>query len=346
MQESSSRKGQLLPVSCASAIFALGGFAVILWLLYGNDFRAVLRAVAALSGGLAIVVVIRGIIVAVCGLAWWRLLTALTVVPLHVILVLRMVGEAVNVLLPVAAVGGDIVRTRLLSFSHVSGGHAVASALVDLLLEAAAQVLFALFGIALLMQTIGVTDIASWALGVLGIVALALGGFYAGQRFGGARILERGLGALARRWPATGLAGGIRLHDSLQTIHANRSAITIALLLHGLAWLLGSLEVWIASRLMGASISIAGALILESLSQGLRSAAFVVPSGLGVQEGGFVALGSLLGISPEIALALSFVKRVPDLAIGLPGLPAWYWLEMRRLATVPAVPPSPRAQPF
>jgi uncharacterized protein YjeT (DUF2065 family) len=70
---------------------------VILWLLHGNDFRAVLRAVAALGGGLAIVAVIRGIIVAVCSLAWWRLLTALTVVPLHVILVLRMVGEAVNV---------------------------------------------------------------------------------------------------------------------------------------------------------------------------------------------------------------------------------------------------------
>src|SRR5260221_5371798 len=333
MQDSSSRKRQLVPMSCTSAIFALGGFAVVLWLLYGNDFRGVLRAVAALSGGLAIVVLIRGIIVALCGLAWWRLLTALTMVPLRVVLVLRMIGEAVNVLLPVAAVGGDIVRTRLLSFRHVSGGHAVASALVDLLLEAAAQVLFALFGVALLMQSVGVTDIALWALGVLGIAALALGGFFAGQRFGGARIVERGLCALARRWPATSLASGVRLHDSLQTIYADRSAIAIAFLLHGLAWLLGSLEVWIGSWLMGAPISITEAVILESLSQGLRSTAFVVPSGLGVQEGGVIALGSLLGISPEIALALSFVKRVPDLAIGLPRLPAWDWLGFRRLTT-------------
>src|SRR5260370_31101988 len=117
MQESSSRKGQLLPMSCASAIFALGGCAVVLWLLHGNDFRAVFRVVVALGGGLAIVVVVRGIIVAVCSLAWWRLLTALTEVPLHVIFVLRMAGEAANVLLPGAAVAGGLAWSRLFSIS-------------------------------------------------------------------------------------------------------------------------------------------------------------------------------------------------------------------------------------
>jgi len=75
--------------------------------------------------------------------------------------------------------------------------------------------------------------------------------------------------------------------------------------------------------------------ILESLTQALRAAAFPVPSALGVHEGGFTVLGALFGIPPEAALALSFVKRVPDLAIGLPGLLAWYWLELRRLLPVP-----------
>ncbi len=45
--------------------------------------------------------------------------------------------------------------------------------------------------------------------------------------------------------------------------------------------------------------------MLESLSQAIKSAAFPVPSGLGVQEGGFVLLGSLFGIDPGTALALS-----------------------------------------
>jgi hypothetical protein len=41
-------------------------------------------------------------------------------------------------------------------------------------------------------------------------------------------------------------------------------------------------------------------------------------------------VGALFGVPPGAALALSLVKRVPDLAIGIPGLLAWQALEMRR----------------
>ena len=126
------------------------------------------------------------------------------------------------------------------------------------------------------------------------------------------------------------------MHESLQTIYADRPAIVVAFSLHELAWLLGALETWITLWLIGVPVSPSEAVILESLTQALRAAAFPVPSALGVQEGGFTVLGALFGIPPEAALALSFVKRVPDLAIGLPGLLAWYWLEMRQLPPIPA----------
>jgi putative membrane protein len=288
--------------------------------------------------------VIRGTIIATCGLAWWSLLRSVAAVRVGVALGLRTVREAINVLLPVASVGGDIVRARLLNFSGVAGGVAVASASVDLLLEVAGQALFALIGVVLLAQVVGGTEMASWALWGLGIAVLAVGGFYAVQRFGGALIVERALGVLARRWRTTAPDSRIRLHESLQTIYANRPAIVVAFSLHELAWLLGAFETWIALWLIGVPISPIEAMILESLTQALRAAGFPVPSALGVQEGGFTVLGALFGIPPEAALALSFVKRVPDLAIGLPGLLAWYWLEMQQLLSIPAgvQPPGPR----
>jgi hypothetical protein len=52
---------------------------------------------------------------------------------------------------------------------------------------------------------------------------------------------------------------------------------------------------------------------------------------LGVQEGGYLALGAVFGIPPQTALALSLVKRVPDLAIGLPALLAFYLVRIQRL---------------
>ena len=57
-------------MSLASVILAFCGFAVVLWLLHENDYRAVLRSVAGVGGGLAIVVLIRGTIIATCDLAW------------------------------------------------------------------------------------------------------------------------------------------------------------------------------------------------------------------------------------------------------------------------------------
>src|SRR5262249_9557055 len=149
---------------------------------------------------------IRVVIVATRGVAWWRLIRDFAAVRLRWAIGFRMIGESINVLLPVAAVGGDIVRAMLLKSRGVGAGVAAASTLVDLLLQAAAQALFALVGITLLLHVSGGAALASWAEKGVGAAALALGGFFAAQRFGGARLVERALNALARRWPAA--AGG------------------------------------------------------------------------------------------------------------------------------------------
>jgi hypothetical protein len=68
---------------------------------------------------------------------------------------------------------------------------------------------------------------------------------------------------------------------------------------------------------------VASALLLESLGQAVRTAAFVVPGALGVQEGGYLVLGTALGLTPQTALALSLAKRVREIVLGVPGLIAW-----------------------
>ena len=59
---------------------------------------------------------------------------------------------------------------------------------------------------------------------------------------------------------------------------------------------------------------------VEGLLQGL---AFAVPGAIGVQEGGFVLLAPLVGVSPETALSLALVKRLRELVIGGGGLLVW-----------------------
>jgi glycosyltransferase 2 family protein len=63
--------------------------------------------------------------------------------------------------------------------------------------------------------------------------------------------------------------------------------------------------------------------VIESLIQAVSSAAFFVPGGLGVQEGGFVLIGGALGLEPATCLALAGARRIRDLLIFVPGLFAW-----------------------
>jgi uncharacterized membrane protein YbhN (UPF0104 family) len=57
-----------------------------------------------------------------------------------------------------------------------------------------------------------------------------------------------------------------------------------------------------------------------------------VPGALGVQEGGYIVICGLYGLSPELAIALSLVKRLREIAVGLPALVVWRWFEARPAA--------------
>jgi hypothetical protein len=97
------------------------------------------------------------------------------------------------------------------------------------------------------------------------------------------------------------------------------------------AFISGSFEIWFALRLFGHPVGPGAALALESMTQAVRHLAFVIPAGLGVQEAGLVLFGHVLGISGEMALAVSMAKRMREVLCALPSLMSWQWLEGRRL---------------
>jgi uncharacterized membrane protein YbhN (UPF0104 family) len=70
------------------------------------------------------------------------------------------------------------------------------------------------------------------------------------------------------------------------------------------------------------------------MTQAIRHLAFFVPAGIGVQEAGLVLFGQVLGISGELALAVSMAKRVREVLCGLPPLISWQWMEARRLRSL------------
>jgi len=76
-------------------------------------------------------------------------------------------------------------------------------------------------------------------------------------------------------------------------------------------------------------VSLAQAIVVDSLANGLRTFAFFIPSAAGAQEGAYVLICALFGISPAAAVALSLARRGRDLVLAIPGLAAWQLLEAR-----------------
>ncbi|MBX9930698.1 MAG: flippase-like domain-containing protein [Methylobacterium sp.] len=330
-------------------IGTLIGVVLAVWLVAINDLTAIGTAFARIGPlGLMAVVLVRLVIVLLCGIAWARILDRLSEVPASPFVVLRFVREGINTLLPVASVGGDVVGGRLLTFWRVPGPYAAASILVDLLIQAVTLVIFALLGVALLMQVEGeaAATLASWVLQALLVMVLVLALFFGFQRSGVVRRLARIASDLGRRFVRDeargediddGKAAQGDLQDAIDLVwgKSRRWPLAQSILIHFAAWLLGAIEIWIALSFIGVEgIGLPEAIVIEALTQAMKTAAFPVPGGLGVQEGSFILVGGLFGVDPGTALALSLVKRVPDVVIGIPALMLWQSLEARRASVM------------
>jgi uncharacterized membrane protein YbhN (UPF0104 family) len=123
----------------------------------------------------------------------------------------------------------------------------------------------------------------------------------------------------------------VDLGSRLQQIWRNYRGLSVSFFIHLTAVFWGSSEVWIALHFMGHPVSVAQAVAIEALGQGSRAAAFILPGGLGVQDGTLIAACAIFGVPADVALAMSLIKRVPDLVLGIPSLVAWQVFEGRRL---------------
>lgn len=324
----------LLPTLLLGAL----GLGAVAWMIETEGVDEIAHALHVVGWGLIPVLVWRAAPILCDAVGWHVLFAPERRPPLGVTGLIRWVSESVNALLPVAQVGGEIVRARLISrrslvpSPDVSGGEAAGTVIVDLTTGLIATAVFSLLGLLLLLDDDSgwaAGDVALWALGGL---ALMIAGFVVFQRGRGvARIVE----FIASRL-ASGATAGLQVEARALEATFARLWSDPATLTRSTAWRLASFlasaaEVWLIFHLMGVGISVEDAVTLEALSTAARSAAFAVPGGLGVQEASLLVIGSALGLPGTATLALALVKRTREIAVGLPALALWWWMGTRPL---------------
>ena len=236
----------------------------------------------------------------------------------------RMVGEALNLVIPAGSLGGEPVKAVLLKRGHGIGyQEGAASLFIARTVNLLALVAFGAVGFALMLGVEALPRSFVLAAG-LGLLALGLGvaGFYAVQRWGAASFLARRLGGrLAGR--LTGRLTG-RLDGFLEHIHAvddrfeqfylrQRLRFAGALALAFLNWLVGAAEIMVIMWFLGAPVSPSEAWLIEAVAQLVRAGFFFVPASLGVTEAAMVLVTDALTGRPALGFAVALIRRAREL---------------------------------
>ncbi len=261
----------------------------------------------------------------------------------------RWIAESVNGLLPVAQMGGLFVMARVIAQRGYPGSAAGAGVTVGTTLQMLAQMLFSFVGVLLLISYSGdIGIVLALVLGISLFTAFCVW-FYHLQRHGLYQRLAGFLQRLSsgRDWES--FSGGAQALDAaVRRVYAQLARVWASFFLYLAGWVVGTGEVWLALHALDIDVSLQDAFLLESLGQAITAMAFIIPGALGVQEGGYVLLCALIGVPADAAIALSLIKRVRQLALGIPGLLSWQLFEGRRLRARTVLPATadPVAKPI
>jgi putative membrane protein len=316
-------------------LFTIGGLLLAGFLTVKQGLSSVGAVLATAGWGLLVVTAFHLLQVLMSGYGWRNALAPSVDVPVSKLSKLRWIREAINSTLPVAQIGGEVVGARLLAIDGIPANTATASVVVDTTYEFVTQFIFTVMGLLIYLGMGHNSRFNTWiAVGVAACLPMVLG-FVVAQKRGAFHHVERFLNWLATHLPL-GLGRMEGLHDSIQQLYSEPRRIVAGCTWHLLSWIAGAVEVWLILYFVGAALGLKEAFIMESLGQAVRTAAFIVPGAFGVQEGGFLLLGSLFGLAPELGLGISLAKRVREYSLGILGLAAWQAIEGRRLFSAPA----------
>jgi len=242
------------------------------------------------------------------------------------------IGIGVETLMPLGGLAAEVVKTRLLIRDGTRPADAASLAVVDMTVQIVVLIFWALLGFSALIVT-GPEETLFWpiALGA-SFLALAICSMIYAQYSGllvklaqwGARSLR------SERWK--GVADNAHhLDRTIRGIYARPLRVAAACAIRCSTRGLMAVEIFVAAWLMDHPITPSDAVMFIGIISTLRAAAFVLPGGWGLQEGAYIVLGGMIGLAPEIALALSLASRARELMTGIPALLLWQVIEGRSL---------------
>jgi glycosyltransferase 2 family protein len=300
-------------VTTVRALAAFAGLLILAALVWAVGPEALVGQIRDLSWRLPLILLPYAV-VAVLDAAGWRYAFPGRLPPLPSLVVFRLAGEAVNITTPTITLGGEPVKAWLASRAGIPLQEALVSVVVAKTALVLSHVAVLAFAVALAIWRIPLSPPLLVGMSVLvGLGLAAIVGFVWALHRGVFGALGRLLARLgAGRRTAEPLR---RLDDDVVSFYRlRRGRFGLSCFFHFLGWMAGSYEVWLVLRFVDAPVDILTAIMIEAFGTAIRSATFLIPASLGVQEGGFVAIFLGLGLSATTAVTYGLVRRIREAA--------------------------------
>jgi hypothetical protein len=221
---------------------------------------------------------------------------------------IRVEAQAVNLVLPLAGVGGEALRAAVLGRQTRQGTASTASVASDVVAEVFACFVFATLGVIAGWHAIPLA--IGWRVALLALPAAGAVALYALPPVLARLGCRAGSGHVAR-W----LASVCTSMASTRGVGWWRSAAW-----HIVEKFLIAGETWIYARAMGFPLSVSGALLATAMMTLASSAMFFIPAQVGAADSG-VALGlQWLGAGWSVGFAVALARRVRQLLVTGVGL--------------------------
>lgn len=318
------------PSAVLVLIAVLAGAAYI---IFGIGFASIMSAALSIGwAGFALLVFYGVATIVLLGIAWLALVPPYSWTGAATFCWSRAARDSAGEVLPFSQIGGLVIGARAAVLRGIPPCVAFASTVVDVTIEMIAQIGFIVLGVVIFTMHVGApaldaTIVKTTLIGV--VVAIALTGVFFVLQRRGLALFER----IAKRFLPSAAASAAAVDAAMKQIHGYPTRMAISFALHFFGWLASAFGLWLTLELIDAPLSFADAIAIESIVCAARSAAIFVPAAIGVQEAGYAVLMPLFGLTPEIGIAVSLLKRAREIAIGIPVLLTWQVAEGRRATT-------------
>jgi hypothetical protein len=272
------------------------GLALLVALTLHSNWQVLVQSLETLGiAGLTILVIVHVPVIVGLGFAWWFFGRSDRKDSAWPFAGARLVRDSVAQALPFSQVGGFVAGMRALTLTDLNPIRCGLSMFLDLIGEFVGLVPYVGLGLLVLFVLLpGAALLRPLSLGAAGVVLLIVAVVFQWQRVGS--WIDFSVRTVVGTWSRTAPSDLGDFRTAARRILSSRGALLANLALHAGAWAFGAIETWAAFALMHTHVTLAQAVVLDSIASALRIVAFMVPGAVGVQEGCYVLVCALFGV--------------------------------------------------